>query len=210
MASFLGQYGSHAPGVTRDAKFKRAVKSFLNQTYENKELIIIADGCQRTQQIYDDNWTDNTLIKCLLTTKQPLYSGEIRNIGNKIAAGEIISYLDNDDVIGKNHLETIEKQFTDDFDFVYYDDYLVMDQSFKQLKTRRVQPRFGSIGTSSISHKPTVTNLWSTGYGHDWLTVLKLAALGGKFKKLDQTPQYLVAHWGTGNAGISTGQGGDF
>lgn len=208
-ASYLGQYGSHKPGPIRDAKFKRAVKSFINQTYDNKELIIIADGCQRTQDIYDKNFADYDNIKCIMTPKQQLYSGEIRNIGNKIATGDIITYLDNDDVIGKNHFEIIERQFTD-VDWVYYDDYLVLDKSFKQLQTRRVQPRFGSIGTSSITHKNIDQSVWYTGYGHDWLCVLKLASLGLKFKKLKETPQYLVAHWGTGAAGTMNRSGGDF
>jgi len=209
MASFLGNYGEFA-ATNRTAKFKRAVKSFLNQTYTNKELIIVADGCKETQKIYDENWSNINEIKCVLIPKQNLYSGEPRNVGNNIASGDIITYLDNDDVIGNKHLEIIEKQFSDNYDWVYYNDYLVLDKNFKKLKVRRVQTRFGSIGTSSISHKPLNEKIWSVGYGHDWLVVLKLAAIGGRFKKLKDTPQYLVAHWGLGQKGIETQQGGDF
>ena len=39
MASFLGEYSGAAKN--RDKKFLRAVKSFKNQTYDNKELIIV-------------------------------------------------------------------------------------------------------------------------------------------------------------------------
>ena len=44
MASFL-QMGHK---TNQDIKFVRAVKSFLNQTYKDKELIIVSDGCQKT------------------------------------------------------------------------------------------------------------------------------------------------------------------
>ena len=46
MASYLGNY----PGCAnnREAKFIRSVKSFLNQSYDNKELIIVSDGCEIT------------------------------------------------------------------------------------------------------------------------------------------------------------------
>ena len=42
------------PGSREDAvnKFRRAVESFKNQIYKYAELIIVADGCVKTQQIY--------------------------------------------------------------------------------------------------------------------------------------------------------------
>jgi hypothetical protein len=118
-------------------------------------------------------------------------------------------YLDNDDAWGKKHIETIIEQFTDDVDWVYYDDYLVMSKDFQKLHKREVEPRYGSIGTSSFAHRNLDSikkfGLYSNGYGHDWLAVLKLASLGLKFKKLKKTPSYLVCHWGD----IRNG-GGDF
>lgn len=205
MPSFLGEYPGCAKN--RDKKFKRAVKTFLNQTYPEKELFIIADGCEKTYEIYEENWKNNENIECIFIPKQVIYSGQVRTEGLKHATGEIITYLDNDDVFGKRHLETIEKQFTDDVDWVYYDDYLVLSKDFKQLHKRIVEPRFGSIGTSSISHRNLEilkNGIFSDGYGHDWLAVLNLASKGLKFKKLQETPSYLVCHWG------GTGGQGDF
>ena len=203
MASYLGDYANAS--TNREKKYIRAVKSFLNQTYPNKELIIVADGCTRTYEIYKENWENNPEVSCIIIGKQPIYSGLVRTEGLREATGDIITYLDNDDVLGKTHIETIMNQFTDDVDWVYYDDYLVMSADFKKLMKREVGPRYGSIGTSSISHRNIKDLNWFNGYGHDFNFMLSLAAKGMKFKKLKNPPQYLVAHFGLVGQG-----GGDF
>jgi len=50
MPSYLGKYeGSR---INADQKFIRAVESFQQQTLQNKELIIVSDGCEITNRIY--------------------------------------------------------------------------------------------------------------------------------------------------------------
>lgn len=209
-ASFLGEYPNAASN--REQKFIRAVKSFLNQTWEDKELIIVSDGCEITNKIYEENWLTNPNIKIFKSPKQTLYSGGIRSIGCKMASGEIICYLDNDDVLGKNHIKTIMDQFElDKHDWVYYDDLMVLNKEFTKFFTRKVEPRYGSIGTSSICHKNYFknekykgkTNIpdWSlcTGYGHDMLYTMQMAAKGGPFVKLEKMPAYIVCHYKNGD-----------
>jgi glycosyltransferase involved in cell wall biosynthesis len=196
-ASYLGDYLGAAKN--REKKYIRAVNSFINQTYDNKELIIVSDGCEKTKKIYEENWTNNKNIKLVMIPKQSILSGNVRNAGLMLADGDIITYLDNDDVIGKTHLQTIVEQF--DKDWVYYDDYLVLDNTFKNFEKRWVQPKYGKIGTSSISHmNPKNCDLlkdlkWSDGYGHDYMFVLSLIQSGTEFKKLNKNPQYLVCHY---------------
>jgi glycosyltransferase involved in cell wall biosynthesis len=204
MASFLGDYPGAAKN--RGKKFVRAVKSFKNQTYDNKELIIVSDGCEKTVELYEQNFKNDENIRLIKLQKQETYSGEMRNVALRDSDGDIISYLDSDDVIGKTHLETIMSQFdTDKHDWVFYNDYMVMSPDFKKLQTRVVETRFGSIGTSAVTHK-NPKNMgngkqlkWVSGYGHDFLFIIKLAALGWKFTKLKQNPQYLVCHYGGGD-----------
>lgn len=194
MASYLGEYPGRA--TNPEQKFIRAVKSFLTQTYKNKELIIVSDGCDVTERLYEFNFKQFDNIKFIKIPKQEIYSGECRNKGIEIAIGDIITYLDNDDVLGKKHLEVIMEQFSHDVDFVYYDDYLVTSPDFKKLHRRFVEPRYGSIGTSSISHIKNDWLKWTSGYGHDFVYVMSALYNGMKFKKLEKPPQYLVAHWG--------------
>jgi len=184
-----------------DIKFIRAVNSFLKQTYKDKELIIISDGCQVTEYLYERYFKNNPLIKYKYLEKQPLYSGNVRNAGLELANGDIISYLDSDDVIGKNHLQIIANGFKDNIDYVYYNDYMVLDKSFKKFQKRIVDLRWAKIGTSSISHKnlDVIKGNWPTGYGHDFIFMLKLNALGLKHKKLQQSSQYFVCHYANGD-----------
>lgn len=188
-----------------DKKFVRAVKTFLNQTYEDKELIIVSDGCQKTIDLYNEHFKKEKNIKFFASPKQIPYSGGIRDIGIKMADGDIICYLDSDDLFSKTHLQTIVEQFDiNKYDWVYYNDYLAIDPDFKKFQLRWVDPRWASIGTSAIAHKNflkyplSVDIQWFSGYGHDFLFVLKLASAGTKYKKLEKNPGYIVAH--TGNS----------
>lgn len=194
MASYLLPYPGSA--TNRDKKFIRAVNSFKKQKYQNKELIIVSDGCPITIELYNRYFSTEDNIKLLQIPKQALYSGEMRNVAFDVADGEIISYLDSDDILGPNHLQIIVEQFnTDEYDWVFYNDYMVIDKSFKRLHLRIVEPRWASIGTSSISHKNIKGIKWTKGYGHDFIFMFKLASMGLKFKKLENIPEYLVCHY---------------
>jgi len=196
MASYLGPYPGAA--TNRDKKFIRAVNSFKKQTYQNKELIIVSDGCPITIELYNNFFVNDSNIKLLAIPKQPLYSGEMRNAALKIADGDIISYLDSDDVLGPNHLQIIVDQFDlNKYQWVYYNDLMLLDKEFKKFHLRIVEPRWASIGSSSISHKNLyeLSNLWTTGYGHDFMAMFKMACMGLKYKKLEKMPEYIVCHY---------------
>ena len=61
MISYLGEY----PGARSNPidKFKRAVDSYIGQTYNDKELIIISDGCDTTKEIYQSYYSNHKDIK---------------------------------------------------------------------------------------------------------------------------------------------------
>ena len=183
-------------------KFIRAVKSFLNQSYLDKELIIVSDGCQLTIELFNNNFKNIENIKLITIDKQPLYSGEMRNIAFKESNGDIITYLDADDIFGKNHLSILAEQFNmDEIDWCYYNDYMTLNKEFTILHIRDVTPRYGSIGTSSITHKhPRLLKngdklKFPNGYGQDFIFSLLLNSLGYKFKKLEKMGQYIVCHY---------------
>jgi glycosyltransferase involved in cell wall biosynthesis len=124
--------------------------------------------------------------------------GATRNTAVEKSTGNIIFCLDSDDILGSNHLQIIVNEFDlDKYDMVYYDDLMTLDNTFKKFYHRIVEPRWASIGTSSISHKnfKNINNLWSSGYGHDFLTMFKLVSMGVKYKKLNKISEYLVCHY---------------
>ena len=197
MASYLGDYPNRASNPEK--KFIRAVKSFLSQTYVDKELIIVSDGCDTTEKLYNMYFSNEKNIRFTKIEKQPIYSGECRNAGIRIANGDIISYLDNDDILGKRHLEIIMNEFTDDVDIVYYNDFLVRSADFKILFKRINKLSYGYIGTSAITHRNIDWLKWTTGYGHDHTFIMYGIINGLRHKKIKETPQYIVCHYGADN-----------
>lgn len=193
MASYLGEYQGCASN--REFKFKRAVDSFINQTYNNKELIIVSDGCDITESIYNELYKDIDNIILSKIEKDVTFGGKTRNRGIELASGEYICYLDSDDFLTETHLEIISKQISDEFDWYYSDDRLVFEyislSNFKfKIRENIVYP--DRIGTSSIIHKKNNVVLWGNGYGHDWRYVSELAKNFSKYKKIKA--EYNVCH----------------
>ena len=177
MPSFLGYYDGAA--TNRKMKLHRAIDSFVQQGCG--ELIIVADGCELTMDIASQ-YKDHA-VRALWTEKKSLFSGELRNIGIREAVYPIVCYLDSDDTFGKNHLHSIVSQFTDDKDWVFWDDYLGDTKRDCLVSVCR-------IGTSCIAHKKDVTAKWPDGYNHDWKFI---AQLGDNYMKIDGT-SYIVRH----------------
>ena len=73
----------------------RAIKSVLNQTYDNIEILIINDAStDNTQKILEDIKVDNIRIFNFSNNKGPSIA---RNFGIKKSKGKYIAFLDSDD-----------------------------------------------------------------------------------------------------------------
>ena len=118
MQVYLGDY----PGARKDSvlKFHRAVKSFLTQRYNKAELIIVSDGCKIVEEIYYQYYAKLENIKYAYVDKTGLpnmyeaviggnkyYRGVPRQVGNAMADGELITYMDSDDMLHPEFLYKI-------------------------------------------------------------------------------------------------------
>lgn len=190
MQCFLGDYKNAAS--KREEKLIRAVNSVLGQTFKDWELIIIADGCEKTFDLIEENYSKNSDIECYLIEKQVMWSGTPRNFGISKAKGDYILYLDADDIIGPKHLEIISNHIAG-YDWVWFNDLVRFQDSIKERKcliTQRYQ-----YGTSNLCHKRSINAKWtSTGYGHDdWGLGQHLLNISKNFSKIT-TPEYIVCH----------------
>jgi len=165
----------------RKEKLERAIKSFLEQDYENKNLIIIADGCQDTINFVKSKYSHEKRIKSFFISKQPLFSGNVRQFGlNMSGNADLIAFLDSDDLLKeKNHISNIARAFKENpnLNWVYFNDYIKYHQvDHIPLAQREANLSYGSIGVSHIAHKNIPNINWEgcDGYGHDFTFVKKL------------------------------------
>lgn len=190
LPSFLQEY--EGSSKEREKKFIRAINSFLDQTYCNKELIVVSDGCKKTCEILEKEFPKHSLIKICSVNKQPLFSGSVRQFGIDCSSGETICYLDSDDTLLPIYLETIVNNIGTS-DWAYFNHIWAWpDRMYQEINT---ELKHGHIGTSSIAHKKSLNASWlgCDGYGHDWQFISKLISASSNYKKI-QNPGYLVRH----------------
>jgi len=91
------------PTYNREKLIVDSIKSVLNQTYKNLEVIIIDDGSEdNTKQVI--NKIQDNRIKYIKLEKNG-GAGKARNIGIKNAVGQYISFQDSDDILYPYKLE---------------------------------------------------------------------------------------------------------
>lgn len=190
MQCFLGEYKGAAKN--REQKLLRAIDSVLVQSFTDWELIVVADGCEKTFELIEKNYSGNNKIDCFLIQKQTIWSGSARNFGLKKASGEWIVYLDADDILGPNHLSIIKDEVAN-YDWIWFND-LVKGEKKNIERTALINQKF-QHGTSNIAHKKSLGALWTAvGYGYDdWGLVQHLLKLSKNYSKI-KTPEYVVCH----------------
>jgi hypothetical protein len=114
---------SDYPGsrINSTDKFKRAVDSFKNQIYKNCELIIVADNCELTKKVFQENYSEEENIKFIFyhrnkndkkmyensETGEKVFRGFARQVGRGAVTGELTTYMDSDDVLSPKFTYTI-------------------------------------------------------------------------------------------------------
>lgn len=96
------------------------VNSALNQTHKNIEIIIIDDGStDNSLELLYDNYNENTKIK--IVSKENGGQLSAFNEAKKHVSGNIIFFLDSDDIYRKNYVEEILNVYENnkEVDFVF-------------------------------------------------------------------------------------------
>ena len=192
MQSLIAEYNNSARN--KEQKLLRAVNSVLSQTLQDFELLIIADNCQRTVDIIQQNFDLSEQLKLFKNCKErntKVWSAECRNIGIDNAKGEYILYLDNDDYFTSDYLENLDCEIT--IKSLYFVDDITLHTDTPIQRRCNIKPFM--CGTSNIIHKKCISR-WANlaRYGHeDWQFI---QALINEFKDYEQLniAGYVVAH----------------
>lgn len=104
---------------------EECIKSVINQTYKNLEIILIDDGSiDKSGEICDRFAKQDSRIKVIHKENEGL--SVARNTGIDIAKGEYIQFVDADDYIDINMIkETCEKAIKYDIDIVTFGHYIL-------------------------------------------------------------------------------------
>ncbi len=104
------------PTYNRAYILPRAIGSVLNQTYSNWELIIVDDGSTDTTKELIESYDDARIIYVYQENKGP---SPARNMGLRNTRGEWIAYLDSDDELVPEYLQTTQEWINDNPNTLY-------------------------------------------------------------------------------------------
>ena len=171
-----------------EQKIVRAINSVLSQSFTDFELIVIADGCEKTKNLVTTNFADKRLV--LLECKhKAIFDNLPRNTGIEAAQGEYIIYIDVDDYWGEDHLKKIEKNLGN-YDWVWYNDIIFSGEWIERACNIK---SLGGCGTSNVCYKRSLNLRWGRpGYAHDFHFLQLLLRFPNNTKI--ETPEYFVCH----------------
>ena len=108
------------PCYNREKVIQHAIRSVIDQTFQDWELLIIDDGSiDNTKRVVDSFANPRIIYKKI---EHCGFVSKVRNVGNEMAKGEIIVVHDSDDFAYPERLEEIVKAFEEnpDADLVYH------------------------------------------------------------------------------------------
>lgn len=89
------------PAFNEEKGIEKCLKTILDQTYKNTEVIVVDDGS-------DDNTLEIIKRRKVILLKQPhLGPAKARNLGARLAKGEILVFIDADMAFDKKFIEDL-------------------------------------------------------------------------------------------------------
>lgn len=177
------------PTKERPTQLERAIRSVIAQRYENWELLIDDDG-ERSAQPVVDSIADPRIV----WQRNPGRGGAAaRNHGLKSARGELIAYLDDDNIMDPEWLHAVVWAFEQrpEIDVLYgahvVDDHLrrsgessgALPRTFFNRWSRETLRQANLTDMSAIAHRAGLLGAWfdeDRGASEDWDLLLRLTA----------------------------------
>jgi glycosyltransferase involved in cell wall biosynthesis/Tfp pilus assembly protein PilF len=110
------------PTHNRPERLLQAVKSVLNQTYQDFEIMVVNDGGPDIEHLLTPLNSKGNIV--YLKHARNRERSAARNSGIKLARGKYLAYLDDDDLFYPDHLQTlVDFLETSDYQVAYTDAY---------------------------------------------------------------------------------------
>lgn len=96
---------------------QQAIQSVLNQTYPNIEIVVVEDGINQSQSVIDE-FADKRITYHAIGEKTG--RSNAGNVALSLAKGEWFNFLDDDDQLYADHIETLLAEVTNSANSQYY------------------------------------------------------------------------------------------
>lgn len=118
------------PAYNAEQYIRRSIESCQNQTYSNLEIVVVNDGSKdSTSSLVREMQLDDSRIKLVEKENGGLVSA--RKEALRFVSSEFVFFLDADDVIDENTIESLA-QYTKDYDVIVAD-FLLENENGKVL-----------------------------------------------------------------------------
>lgn len=145
------------PTYNRAALIGESIQSIRNQTYKNWELIILDDGSQDNTEVIVSNFNDQKIKYQKL--QHTGIGGKTKNTGLQISSGELVAFLDSDDLWADTKLEKQLTAFDQNPDagycltggYNFQEQRVPVDFFYKQKQGRKYGDLFYDCFTSGLT-----------------------------------------------------------
>lgn len=207
----------------REEILERALKSLINQTYKNVEIILVDDNAEiiwnkRVERVLKK--IDFSVV--YIQNKKNLGSAETRNIGIARATGQFITFLDDDDIYLPEKISNqLQNMLINKSDFSVTDLKLYSEngrlieirkrnyiQNFDVESLLRYHLKYHITGTDTMMFKADylkkIGGFDSIDVGDEFYLMQKAIEAGGKFSYLNDCNLKAYVH--TGSDSLSSGE----
>lgn len=181
MPVYLGFYPTAASN--RESKLIRAIESAQTQdTKHDHELIIIIDACERAKELLTDKKAilkPTTRVYELAYDKGKRFDAtHARNAGIELSTGDMVCYLDSDDVLQNWHIDKLLRTFQGGWSF--FDCWCFNTAKGDWYEEKVNVWKQGKCGTCNVAHGANTAARWGVpSYGRDdWDFINKLKQTG--------------------------------
>jgi len=133
----------------RPQRLKKAIKSVINQTFQDWELVIVDDASQdETPKVCQRFAQKDSRIRVIRRDTNYGQHTQPKNQGTQAARADLIAYLDDDNEYLRDHLQVLFK-YLGDSDIVYGDRWLI-DETNSVWWTRKKKVKAPSYNFSGL------------------------------------------------------------
>lgn len=158
------------PSYNEGDDIRLSIESAINQNKQNKEILVVDDSTDETPEIIKE-YADKG-VQFIKGEKKGCCGA--RNLGIKIATGDIVVLLNADVVLPNDFLDKILKHYENGADYV-----LVESEVFNQ---KSVWPRFIEM-QHRLEYKHRIDIEWTEGFSCRREAALSVGGIPGAFKK---------------------------